>query len=138
MKAIKNMEKIARVHAEWQPGDVAFIKSLEWSDQNLLASCYCQSRDSHNPWPDLSQNFFELSLKFIRVCDVNVAFSGSPLQHIGSFNIIDLSDNRLEDFNFQIEDYEEGRISFYCQAIEVMDVQAASKLKLDEVPNKTA
>ncbi len=38
------------------------------------------------------------------------------------FDIHDLSGRGLEGIAFEIEDYEDGRISFYCASIRVMSV----------------
>ncbi|SFK44808.1 hypothetical protein SAMN05421692_4392 [Chryseobacterium indologenes] len=42
-------------------------------------------------------------------------FSGGGLQQILGFDILDISNNGFEKNNFQIEDYENGCISFFVR-----------------------
>jgi hypothetical protein len=59
-------------------------------------------------------------LKFKNVSNLKLEFISSAPQQIMGFDILDISDNALEDMNFEIEDYENGIIEFYCKEIEVL------------------
>ncbi|WP_413512058.1 hypothetical protein [Myroides odoratus] len=51
------------------------------------------------------------------------------LPFISGFDILDLSGNRWENINFQIEDYENDRIAFYCAGIEILNVHKPTERK---------
>lgn len=128
MKEIKNLEKITSIYSGWKPTDVAFLKSLEWSFNNLLIVFYCQLRENVNGWPDTSSDFFELAIKFKNVSNLKIDFNNSKLQQISGFDILDISDTGLEKVNFQIEDYEDNTIYFFCEEIEIVNVSNLEKI----------
>ncbi|OPB88543.1 hypothetical protein BB021_08260 [Elizabethkingia ursingii] len=130
MKQIENIEKITSIYNTWKASDVAFLKTLEMSTNRLLISFYCQLRSDVNGWPDLSKDFFEVSMVFKNIYNLKLDFNNGQLQQILGFDIIDISDNNMENINFQIEDYENGRISFNCEEIEVVKVFPLIKLHL--------
>ena len=127
MRKIKNLEKITSIHRDWKPSDIAFIKSLEWSTQNLVINFYCQLRENVNGWPDTSGDFFEVSMTFKTVSGLKIDFSGTGLHQISGFDILDVSDNGLEKINFQVEDYENDTIHFFCEEIEINKISASKK-----------
>ncbi|PRB06823.1 hypothetical protein CQ046_01640 [Chryseobacterium sp. MYb7] len=79
MKKIINSEKITNIYSDWKPSDIAFIKSLEWSNYNLLIIFYCQLRENISGWPDSSKNFFEVSATFKSISSLKIDFNGSGL-----------------------------------------------------------
>lgn len=130
MKRIKNIEKITNIYNGWKPSDIAFVKSLEWSIQNLLIVCYCQLRENVNEWPDVSRNFFEVSITFKTISSLKINFSGVGLHQISGFDILDISNNGWEKINFQIEDYEDDSITFCCEEIEINEVSNPKKISI--------
>lgn len=70
----------------------------------------------------MTKDFFEISLNFKNVSNLKLEFIGSGSQQIMGFDILDVSDRALENMNFEIEDYEDGIIGFYCKEIEVLQV----------------
>ena len=122
MRKIEKIEKITNIYSLWSPLDIAYIKALEWSVNNLLIKCYCQLRRDTNGWPDNSKAFFEVSINFKNINNLKVDFNGSGLHLISGFDIIDVSKNGLEGINFCIEDYENGSIEFNCETIEIVSV----------------
>jgi hypothetical protein len=122
MKKIKNIEKITTVCSSWKPSDIAFIKSLELSADNLVITFYSQLRNSVMGWPDSSKDFFEVVMTFKNITNLKLDFVNPSLQQVTGFDIQDISDNGLEKINFLIEDYENGIISFSCEDIEVNDL----------------
>lgn len=125
---IKKIEKIISIYTTWKPSDVAFIKSLEWSINNLAIVFYCQLRSTVNGWPDNSKEFFEIKVNFNSVSNMKLDFSGSGLHLISGFDILDISGNGLEKINFQIEDYENDSINFCCEEIEIIEVSNPRKM----------
>lgn len=122
MKRIKGIEKIIRVHPTWKTLDLAFIKSLEWDNDNLKIRLYSQLRNKGVNWPNMSKDFFEVYIEFRTVSDLNLGFTGLGLQQVAGFDIVDVSQNGLEGINFQIEDYENGIIRFNCEEIEILEI----------------
>lgn len=129
---IKNIGKITGVLNTWKPSDVAFIKSLKWSLDDLTIIAYCQSRGGVNGWPDLTKEFYEVSLIFINVSNLRLEFVFKGLQQVSGFDIVDVSNNGLEKINFQIEDYESGVINFNCEHVEVLEVSKLTKIVLED------
>jgi hypothetical protein len=58
MRSIKNIDAITSIYDAWKPSDLAFIKALTWSTNDLVAVFYCQPRNSLI-WPDVSKDFFD-------------------------------------------------------------------------------
>ncbi|MFQ6603195.1 hypothetical protein [Flavobacterium sp. C3NV] len=88
----------------------------------LKVSCYFQSRDNRVMWPDLNQSFIELILSFENVKNVKFNFSGSGLHFVSGFDIVDVSEDGLEQINFYIQDYEDESIEFSCEKMQVLSV----------------
>ncbi|MDR2039442.1 MAG: hypothetical protein LBQ60_16085 [Bacteroidales bacterium] len=131
MKKIKNIEKITSIYNTWKPSDIAFIKSLEWSTQNLVMVFYCQLRENVNGWPDTSKDFFEVSIIFNNISSLKLDFNGAGLHQISGLDILDISNNGLEKINFQIEDYENDSINFVCEEIEINKVYNPDRIVFD-------
>lgn len=121
MKKIQKIETIIDVQSDWKPSDIAFIKYLEWSKGNVKMEVYSQLRQKVFSWPNFAHNFYEVSINFFNVSNFKLEFNHTGLQQISGFDIIDISDRKLENLNFQIEDYEDNLIGFSCQEIEILD-----------------
>lgn len=128
MKKIKNIEKITSIYNAWKPSDIAFIKSLEWSIQNLVIIFYCQIREGVSGWPDTSKDFFEVSIIFKNISRLKLDFKDAGLHQISGFDILDISNNGLEKINFQIEDYEDDSINFVCEEVEIKGVYNTDRI----------
>lgn len=120
MKYIKDIEKITNIYPRWKPSDIAFIKGIKWSNNNMVMVLDCQLRDNELGWPNMAKDFFEISLNFVNVSNLKLEFIGFGVQQITGFDILSLSNNEIEHMNFEIEDYENGIIGFYCKEIEVL------------------
>lgn len=131
---IKKIERITSVYSTWKPSDVAFIKSLEWSINNLVIIFYCQLRSSVNGWPDTSKEFFEIKMNFNNVPHLKLDFNCAGLHQISGFDILDISVNGLEKINFQVEDYEDNSINFSCEEIEIIEVSYPEKIVIELTP----
>jgi hypothetical protein len=128
---IKNIETIFQVAKDWKPSDLAFIKKLEWSDGDVKILFLCQGRKDINGWPDLSKEFFEVSIFFKQVSDFKLEIKGSKLHQLSGFDIVDISNNGWESAKFQIEDYEDGSITFYCKDIVVDQVSSPDIMEFE-------
>jgi hypothetical protein len=122
MKKIKKIEQVLSLYEDWKPSDIAFVKYFEWSNQNLQIVFYCQLRQKMNEWPNILRDFFELSITFKTVSSLKIDFKGLGLHQFSGFDILDISDDGFEEINFQIEDYEDDSLSFYCHEIEINKV----------------
>lgn len=130
MKKIEKIEKVTGIYNTWEPSDVAFIKALTWSIDSLVIVFYCQLRSRINGWPDKSKDFFEISIAFRNVSNLKLDFIGTGLHQISGFDILDVSDNGLENINFQIDDYENGSINFICEEVEIIEVSNLGKIEI--------
>lgn len=121
MEQINNINRITDYYKEWTPSDLAFIKSFSLEYCNLLITFLGQSRKHTDKWPDNSKRFYETTILFENVSNLKLDITPceSDLYQICGFDIINISDNALENINFQIEDYENNAINFYCKSISV-------------------
>lgn len=122
MKKINGFEKILERTKTWKPSDIVFITELIWSFDKLTISFLSQHREDVSTWPDYLKKFCEIKIEFARQRNVKLNFANHALHQISGFDFIDISENNLEDINFQIDDYENGSISFFCKEINVVFV----------------
>jgi len=127
MKKINNIEKITNTYTNWKATDIAFIKKIEWSPENLEIVFYAQLRQK-SVWPDFLGPFFEISISFENVSQFKLEIYGKGLHQISGCDIVDISSDNLENINFHIEDYENGTINFYCKEVSVNYVSESFKL----------
>lgn len=64
---------------------------------------------------------YELLIRFLNVEALRFQ-SGGTLTHISGFNIKDLTENGYYPMKYEIEDYEDGIIHFYCADIEFLSL----------------
>lgn len=131
MKQINKIESIRDFYSDWEPSDIAFIKEMNWSKNNLKIVLYFQIRNEMTKWPDLTKDFVEATFEFKNVNNMKLNFIGNGLHFVSGFDIINASDHGLENINFYIEDYENGSIEFSCEDIEIISLQQPALL-----PNK--
>src|SRR5690349_20880244 len=114
---IKNIDKIYQVAKNWKPLNLAFIKKIEWSDGNLKIAFLSQIRNDTKGRPDTTNDFFEVLIIFNGIADFTFKSPGSKLHQLSGFDIVDISKNGWERINYHIEDYENGKINFYCKEV---------------------
>ncbi len=100
-----------------------FISRVEWSNGSLEMTVCSQLRNKLDIWPDATKEAIEITLIFRNLINVKLELSGTRPQQIMGFAIHDISDRGLEKINFEIEDYEVGIISLYCEEIEILAVK---------------
>ncbi|RKR85267.1 hypothetical protein BDD43_5531 [Mucilaginibacter gracilis] len=59
----------------------------------------------------------ESTLLFTSICNLSFKFAGDELTQISGFDILDLSNDGLENINYKILDYKDGKINFYCKDV---------------------
>jgi hypothetical protein len=131
MKNINNIHLLKELSPTWKPTDIAFLKSLEFfaSDTiDITAAFLSQTRNNVEVWPDLSRQFYEITIRFEKVSGLRLDFPGSKMHQLSGFDIVDITDNRWEDKNFHIEDYEKGSIEFYCGNINIISAVTVEAL----------
>lgn len=132
MTNIQGTDKIYSAYPNWTPNSIAYIRSLKWENNKLVILACCQVIKEVTGWPDHTKPFFEVEFYFDNVLNLKLSFTGINKQQVTGFDIIDLSQNGLENINFQIEDYENAVIGFTCKTIEIIEVSAPFKLVLGE------
>jgi hypothetical protein len=127
MANVKNFEVVQSVLGRWHPEDLVFIERLEYfadcskEHAKLKIVALFQRQDIVRKKPVLRDEGF---------CRVHLLCGGIrkfclkdfgyiPTQIVG-FDIVDISDRGWEGVKFKVEDYEEHRISFLCDTIEVL------------------
>lgn len=131
--SISGTDEVVAQLGRWSPGDLAFIEALSYRSRpddsatrrdegaTLVIESLWQSREGVKTWPSATRPWHRVGVTFAGVSQLRVAASANPIQVMG-FDIHDLSGRGLEGIAFEIEDYEDGRISFYCASIRVMSV----------------
>ncbi len=118
--------------SKWNASEVAFIDklSLESSDETLVRNSHleivflCQERSLNYKWPDFSSRFYKMTVRFYNVSNFNTKFSNLDKVQISGFEINDIKTRGLENMNYEIGDYEDDSISFYCSKIAVVSEQS--------------
>jgi hypothetical protein len=72
---------------------------------------------------DRSPNFL-LNLRFRGVQNLKLTFGGQLTQIIG-FDISDISQRQWDRLNWEVTDFENGRIHFYCREVEILSARQA-------------
>lgn len=116
----------------WRPTTVAFIQSLVWSKKDVTITFLCQEKEEGKGWPNREEVFVAVEVQFKNCTQVKLNFEGDSLQPAFGFEILDVSANGWENVNFQIEEYENDCIGFYCEVVEVLPVFSKTTLKLYE------
>lgn len=130
MKNIKGVEKIEKAMESWSPRNLAFIEGIELKKDsdvgfatNLIVTALFQQRS--NSWPNFDKEIFRVTIQFDDIgglCLKN--FGGGAVQIMG-FDIHFVGDRGMERINYEIEDYEDNRIKFYCRNISIQSVELA-------------
>ena len=114
---MRNIQQNININSNWNCSEIAFVKSLVWSNNDLTIVFYSQEKNIMKGWPDLSRGFRELSIKFQNVINLKLDFKGKGIHQVSGFDIMNISENGLEGINFQIEDYENDSIKFFCEEV---------------------
>ncbi|WP_460185706.1 hypothetical protein [Thermopirellula anaerolimosa] len=108
---------------------MAFIRSLKYEGKGLgkgaelRLECILERRDiARHGWPSETNPRFKVDLRFADVSDLSIKQFGDGDTQITGFDIADLSDRGWDRVKYEVQDYENSRIHFFCADIEVMDV----------------
>jgi hypothetical protein len=129
MKQVKNTELVSSRVGRWYPGDLAFIERLELilqatgDSSELLIDARFQRKDqAKNGWPGSMTDGISVTLRFDHISNLALREFGGGVKQVMGFDIVDISDRGWEDALFEVEDYEDGCIKFYCKSVEVVAV----------------
>ena len=89
---------------------------------------YSQIRNKYVEWPNMQDDFFGITIKFLNVSHLNVNFLKGKIQQISGFDIIDKSQDGLEEINFEILDYENDTLYFFCERVNIIEICAPQKI----------
>ncbi|MCE2570710.1 hypothetical protein [Motilimonas eburnea] len=131
MNEIKGLDKIEAItNQAWTPGDLAIVEAMNLTTNpsnfraDLAMQALCQPRGK--VWPDYNSKMVRCLILFSGVGSLNLyQFSGDT--QIMGFDIDYRGDDGLENINFEIFDYEDDRISFTCDEIEILSAESVWK-----------
>ena len=139
MLTIQNHQLLEKKITGWRPTDLVFIKSIrhyyneidnKWMIEILA---FFQQRVREKSWPDFEGRFVGVDMTFQDVFQSDIKLPEfTPIQFTG-FDIIDVSDEKINGAKFLIEDYENGNINFYCNAIVIVRVEDSRHLAHEEL-----
>lgn len=130
MIPIKNIEKITELYSDWKPTQAAFVKSIEWSPGQLIICFYYRVGNASVGWTDSLQELYELTFLFRNLSEVHINLGSNQFIQITGFDIFDIADRGLEKLNYQVADYEAGKLDFCCEEIEVVHVTEPEMIML--------
>lgn len=128
MTVIANTDMVSNVLGRWSPSDLAYVEAFSVQQDsktkysNLAMKSLFQRKDTCKAWPSENSPFFLVELLFYNVKNLNLHEFGQIPVQIAGFDIIEISDRQWENINFFIEDYENGKIEFYCDGIEIISI----------------
>jgi hypothetical protein len=118
MSAIKGLEEAEKIFGLLNFSDfrrvreLRFLEQPEASESQLTLVLESEGR---------SPNFL-LSLRFEGVQNLKLSFGGQLTQIIG-FGITDISQRQWERLNWEVTDFENGCIHFYCREVEILSAR---------------
>lgn len=133
MGSIRNIEIIKEKMGFFQASALAYIVSLKYQSENdnnsseIIIDGLMQMRNTTHAWPMDEKSWFLVSIKFIGINNFKINGLGSTPKQVMGFDIVDISDRGWENINFQIEDYEDDSIGFYCKEICILSVEEYKK-----------
>jgi hypothetical protein len=133
MSSIVNEQRAVEVMGRWSPTDMALVRSLDFRERAdatgsdlEIEFVACKKDQRSRDWPWGVEPKFRVRVAFRRVRDLKLDEFGGIHTQINGFDIRDISDRGWEGTRYEIEDYEDGRIAFLCDEIEVLDVRVLS------------
>jgi hypothetical protein len=105
---------------------LALIESLELKSAGELTGSTLTIEALFQPrvdsWPNFDEKMFRVTIAFDDVSNFSLKdFGGGPVQIMG-FDILFVGDRGFEGINYEVEDYEDGRIHFFCGGVNVLSV----------------
>ncbi|MBK6518223.1 MAG: hypothetical protein IPG04_29880 [Polyangiaceae bacterium] len=124
MSAITGIDRLRALGVEWDPAGVERILRIVLTlttdgATDLLLVALFQPRDaSTTTWPSDDRGFIQLELHFAGVRDCAVKVDALPLSLRG-FSVDDVASRGWEGIQLEVQDYENGTISFICQSMTI-------------------
>jgi hypothetical protein len=133
MVAILNVDRVARLVGRWHPSDLAFVSSLHYEGDGASGGCElviefvaCRRDMATSGWPADQGPRYKVKIRFLGVRDLNLKEFGGGVTQIMGFDITEIADRGWERINYLVEDYEDGRISFQCESVEILEAEELS------------
>jgi len=118
-KHIPGEEDVVRAIGRWRASDLAYIETLVFRGEgSLLDLTALYQRREDGPWPDIDRPFCRVVLSFSGIRDMTLKDFGGRVQVMG-FSLRDMSTRGWDRVCWEISDYEEGRIRFLSQTVEL-------------------
>ncbi len=132
MSEVIGVDAVEAMLGRWSPSDLAYVEGLRLylkeSTSALEISALFQRRVREKGWPSPDGMVYPVSLAFSGVRNLSLEdFGGGRVQIMG-FDISSVADRGWENVNFEVSDYEDGKLFFYCVSVRVLKVGAARTL----------
>ena len=132
-REIEGTSKAQAIMGRWAPNELAFIQRLDLgpglsSDASAaLRIVALFQRHGVAGWPSVDEPMYRVTLLFDGVQGLVLKDFGSADVQIMGFDIRSLADRGWEGLSFEIEDYEDDRIRFYCDRVQILEVEAGEE-----------
>lgn len=110
----------------WNPTDLAYVERLDFTTQDagtasVVIVALFQARRAASHWPNVDRPLRRLTIQFSGVNGLCLNNFGGGCVQIMGFDIQQVSNRGFEGTQFEINDYEDGRIKFTCASIHVLN-----------------
>lgn len=126
---IDGVDKVIEILGRWNPGDLAFICTINWDEQGTdgysqlnLTTIFQKSIDGLHEWPSNESPWYRVDICFLGVSKLLIQDLGPGCFQVMGFDIVNIAKSSWEGKSFQIIDYEDEKISFYCESIRIKNV----------------
>jgi len=133
-REIEGISIAETVMGRWAPSALVSIERLEFgaspeAGPSIKLVALFQTRNRYS-WPEFDKPMHRITMVFDNVRGLRLDdFEGNGVQVMG-FDIHSIGDRGWEDLNFEVEDYEDGRIHFFCGRVRIIEANEAAGFDL--------
>lgn len=125
-RIIKGIQQVELAIGRWDPNDLAFIERIELKnhqDNTTTIAIDGLFQRRGKSWPDFEKEIYRVTMVFENVSNLKLNDFGGGLVQIMGFDIHFIGDRGWEGINYEVEDYEDDRISFNCSDVLVQSIR---------------
>lgn len=113
---IKGLDKVESIIGKWNSHDLAIINRIVYDSEKAELLLYGSSQARSKSWPNFGESFDSIKLSFYGVSNLHLKQFGESGCQIMGFAV---TAPIVEGGYYEVEDYEDGRIEFICDSVEI-------------------
>lgn len=128
---VQNAALAESIMGRWSPSDLAFVERIELGMESnsgskmRIVGLFQIRRDP--AWPVLEEPMHRVTIEFNGVSGLRLQGFGGGYAQVMGFDIHSIADRGWDGIAFEVEDYEDGKIKFYCGSVKVVEVESAAR-----------